>query len=164
MGIFGLGREGVWHNHRNMRAPILIDPTHYQEGYPDENVKMIDIIHDGGDYMIVYVEGKTKHFTESLYEAEPDLTDSTLSGLLQKILDYSKRPGNDRKKELCIQVLTYIRRWVNDGAIGRGLDENELEILNSEAFNHHWDIRFPSKAEIFAKKLRPDLDYDRIQG
>lgn len=149
MALYGIAREGIWIDHNGIRGPIVIESGGYPLGFPRSDFSQLDVIHDGDTFFICYLDGPEDFILEFL-RAEPELTDFTLSGVLNKAIWY--RGKSQRKKDICGEVRKLLQPHIDLRKKSPVLDE---EFLNREVFNHKFVIYRPSKQEIAEKGLRP---------
>jgi hypothetical protein len=155
-GFYIVGREGIWPAHNNMRAPILIDCSGYPLGYPRSDYKKMEIVQDGGDYFIVYLEGRNDEFEEIFFEIEP-LTDYTVEGLLVKVYDIftAEEDTSEWRIPICGKILDDIGLYPDVFSEIQTLHSGDIAFLQENLFNSEFVLYRPTKQEIIDRNLMP---------
>jgi len=149
--IFGVAREGVWLDHNLMRGPILIESNNFPLGFPRSDFQKINILHDGGSYFVVELQGSEEFITE--YLGAEELCDSSLSGLLIKVKNYLQKSNvYEPRKIICEKLFELADQSVPDW---ENISQEDIDFLKNTLFNHKFDLVRLSKTEIDERNLRP---------
>ena len=153
MGVYIPARQGIWPDHNGMRAPILIDSEGYPYGYPRSDYHKMNIVHDGGDFFIVYLEG-TEEFENVYYNIEP-LASRSFEELLINCINYVSE-NSDLRSEIGQKILDSVAPVVSEADILATPISEEVESeIKATAFNTNFELSIPSPQEIEENNLLP---------
>lgn len=153
MAVYIIGREGIWPLHNLMRAPILIESDGYPEGYPRGDYRRMDILHDGGTWFIVYLEGTTE-FEKTYLDIEP-LSDNTMEGLMKKIYQYADSKEESLRTQIARDIRDHMGEHVSEKEVKEDFDQNIEQKIRKDALNAKFVFERPSKNDIIERNLRP---------